>query len=151
MVALIVVAPATFVAERLISEATKGAFVLQAQVEGGAWRSAIDAHPLARTIGRWLEQQIDLPALLRNIVSWLTNTGASFVRGSVVQLLGVVLTFYLLFYFLRDRRLVLETLAEPFTAVTNGDGPAFQSDRGYIHAMIYGTVVVAACRALLAV
>jgi predicted PurR-regulated permease PerM len=85
MVALIIVVPATFVAERLISEAAKGAIVIQAQVEGGAWRRAIDAHPWIAPIDRWIEQQINLPAIFGNVASWLTNTGASFVRGSVVQ------------------------------------------------------------------
>ena len=45
LAALIGVVPATFIVERLISEAAKGAIVIQAQVEGGAWRTAIDAHP----------------------------------------------------------------------------------------------------------
>jgi hypothetical protein len=49
-----------------------------------------------RTIDQWIEQQINLPAIFGNVASWLTNTGASFVRKSVVQLIGVVLTFYLL-------------------------------------------------------
>jgi predicted PurR-regulated permease PerM len=81
MVALIVVVPATFVVERLISEAAKGAIVIQAQLEGGAWRRAIDAHPWVAPIDKWIEQQIDLPAIFGNVASWLTNTGASFVRG----------------------------------------------------------------------
>ena len=38
LVALIVIVPATFVVERLISEAAKGAIVIQAQVERGVWR-----------------------------------------------------------------------------------------------------------------
>ena len=130
MVALIVVVPATFVAERLISEAAKGAIVIQTQVEGGAWRSAIDAHPWIAPIDQWIEQQINLPAIFGNVASWLTNTGASFVRGSVVQLIGVVLTFYALL-FPSGPSLGTRDGEESFTAVTDGDGPDFQSDRGY--------------------
>ena len=130
-------------AERLIGEATKGAFVLQAQVEAGTWRRAIEAHPTLAPVGRWLEQQIDLPALLRNIVSWLTNTGASFVQGSIVQLLGVVLTFYLLFYFLRDRRLMLETLRSHSPLSLPEMDRLYSQTADTIHAIIYGTVVVA--------
>lgn len=149
MVALIVVVPATFVIERLIGEAAKGAIVIQAQVEGGAWRRAIDAHPWIAPIDQWIEQQINLPAIFGNVASWLTNTGASFVRGSVVQLLGVVLTFYLLFFFLRDRRLALESLTNlsPLSqAETEG---LFSQIVDTIHATIYGTVVVAAVQGTL--
>jgi predicted PurR-regulated permease PerM len=143
IVALIVVVPTTFVAERLIGEATKGAFVIQAQLEGGAWRRAIEAHPALAPVGQWLEQQIDLPAIFRNVVSWLTNTGASFVQGSIVQLLGVVLTFYLLFYFLRDRRLMLETVRSHSPLSLAEMDRLFGQIADTIHAIIYGTVVVA--------
>ena len=143
MVALIVVVPATFVVERLISEAAKGAVVIQAQVEGGAWRNPIDAHPWIAPIDKWIEKQIDLPAIFGNVASWLTNTGASFVRGSVVQFLGVVFTFYLLFYFLRDRRLALEMLRN-LSPLSQGEmDRLFNQIVDTVHATIYGTVVVA--------
>ena len=143
MVALIVVVPATFVAERLISEAAKGAIVIQTRVEGGAWRSAIDAHPWIAPIDQWIEQQINLPAIFGNVASWLTNTGASFVRGSVVQLIGVVLTFYLLFYFLRDRHLALATVRNLSPLSQTEMDRLFSQIVDTVHATIYGTVVVA--------
>ena len=143
MVALIVVAPATFVVERLINEAAKGAIVIQAQVERGAWRSAIDVHPWLAPIDKWIEQQIDLPAIFGNVASWLTNIGASFVRGSVVQLIGVVLTFYLLFYFLRDRRLALETVRKLSPLSQKEMDRLFKQIVDTVHATIYGTVFVA--------
>jgi predicted PurR-regulated permease PerM len=143
MVALIVVVPATFVAERLISEAAKGAIVIQTQVEGGAWRSAIDAHPWIAPIDQWIEQQINLPAIFGNVASWLTNTGASFVRKSVVQLIGVVLTFYLLFYFLRDRHLALATVRNLSPLSQAEMDRLFSQIVDTVHATIYGTVVVA--------
>jgi predicted PurR-regulated permease PerM len=140
---LIVVVPTIFVVERLISEAAKGATVIQAQVEGGVWRGAIDAHPWIAPIDKWIEQQIDLPAIFGNVASWLTNTGASFVQGSIVQLLGVVLTFYLLFYFLRDRRLMLETLRSYSPLSLPEMDRLYSQTADTIHAIIYGTVVVA--------
>ena len=57
IVALIVVVPATFVAECLISEAGKGAIIIQAQVEGGAWRRPIDAHQWIAPIDQWMERK----------------------------------------------------------------------------------------------
>jgi predicted PurR-regulated permease PerM len=143
VVVLIVVVPTIFVVERLISEAAKGATVIQAQVEGGAWRGAIDAHPWIAPIDKWIEQQIDLPAIFGNVASWLTNTGASFVHGSVVQLIGVVLTFYLLFYFLRDRRLMLETLRSHSPLSLPEMDRLYSQTADTIHAIIYGTVVIA--------
>lgn len=149
LVTLIVVVPAIFVIERLISEAAKGAILIQTQVEGGAWRRAIDAHAWIAPIDQWIEQQINLPAIFGNVASWLTNTGASFVRGSVVQLLGVVLTFFLLFYFLRDRRPALEWLMKLSPLSQTETEILFCQIVDTIRATIYGTVVVAAVQGTL--
>jgi predicted PurR-regulated permease PerM len=143
MAALIVVAPATFVAERLVNEAAKGAAIVQAQAESGAWRRAIEAHPRLAPIDRWIEKQINLPAIFGNVASWLTNTGASFVRGSVVQLAGLLLTFYLLFYFLRDRSLALNELRRLSPLSQAEMDQLLRKIADTVYATTYGTVVVA--------
>jgi predicted PurR-regulated permease PerM len=149
MAALIVVAPAIFVAERLVNEAAKGASVIQAQIEAGAWRRAIEAHPRLAPIDAWLEQQINLPAIFGTVASWLTNAGASFVRGSVVQLAGLLLTFYFLFYFLRDRRQAIKTLSRLSPLSRREMDRLFVQIVDTVHATIYGTVVVAAVQGAL--
>lgn len=141
--ALIVVGPTTFVAEHLISEAAKGAYVIQAQIEGGILQRIIEMHPKLAPVGSWIQQQIDLPAIFGNAASWLTNTGASLVQGSIMQLIGVLLTFYLLFYFLRDRCVMLETVRGLAPLSTAEMDRIFNQVTDTIHATIYGTVVVA--------
>ena len=69
-----------------------------------------DAHPLIAPVGHWIERQFDLPGIVNTATSWLTGTAATFVQGSVLQLIGIVLTFYIFFYFLRDRGAALESL-----------------------------------------
>src|SRR5664279_2333422 len=108
VVAIVVVVPVTLVAERIVGEAARGAETVKAMVDSGDWRRAFDAHPVIAPAGRWIEKQVDLPGLIQSVASWLTSTGAALVRGSVVQLVGVVLTFYMLFYFLRDWRAALD-------------------------------------------
>lgn len=149
VIALIVVVPATFVVQRLVSEAAKGAVAFQEQVRAGTWRQAIDSHPWIKPIGEWLEQQIDFSAIFGNVASWLTNLGASFVRGSVVQLIGLVLTFYLLFYFLRDSRLALETLRDLSPLSRPETDRLCRQIADTVHATIYGTLVVGAAQGLL--
>lgn len=104
IIALVVALPAAFVAERLIQEAATSAALVQARVASGALQRFLEVHPSIAPIGSWVQQQIDLSATMASLVTWLSNVGASFARGSVLQLIEVLLTFYLLFYFLRDRR-----------------------------------------------
>lgn len=149
MAALIVVAPAIFVIERLINEGAKGAALIQRQVEAGVWRRVLESHPGIAPIGEWLDQQIDLPAIFGNVASWFTNAGASFVRGSVIQLAVLLLTFYLLFYFLRDRRLVVETLRR-FSPLSDAETDRLLGQTvDAIYATVYGIVVVGAAQGAL--
>lgn len=143
VIALIVVVPATLVAGRLIAEAANGAEVIRAKVAAGEWLRVIEAHPRIAPVGAWIEQHVDLPGLFQSVAGWLTNLGASFVRGSVVQLIGVLLTFYLLFYFLRDRRAVLDALRELSPLSGDEMGCLLTRVNDTILATIYGTLTVA--------
>jgi len=141
--ALIVVVPTTFVAEQIIVQATSGAESIKTMVESGAWRRVFDAHPLIAPIGNWIELQFDLPEMVNNATSWLTNTAASFVQVSVMHLIIVVLTFYIFFYFLRDRNTMLESIRSlsPLSEADMNRMYAGVSDT--VHATLYGTFAVA--------
>ena len=144
IVALIVVVPAGFVAERIIGEAVRGADAVRTSVESGAWHRPFDAHPGIAPVAHWIEQNFDLPGMVRTAASWLTNTATSFVRGSVLQLIGVVLTFYMLFYFLRDRGVALESF-RTLSPLSKADmNRLFEDVFDTVHATVYGTFAVAA-------
>jgi len=61
MVGLIVVIPATFVGQRLISEVAKGAELVTAKVDSGEWRRALEAQPRLAPLADRIERQVDLP------------------------------------------------------------------------------------------
>jgi predicted PurR-regulated permease PerM len=148
-VAAIVVVPGVMVTTRLIEEAARGAVVIRAAVDSGRWQSAIDAHPrIAPAIDR-IVHQVDLPALIASAASWLTNASASLVRGSITQGIAFLLTFYFLFYFLRDRRLALASalvlLPLSRAEVTQVTSRVVDT----IYATFYGTLVCAAAQGAL--
>jgi len=73
----------------------------------------------------------------------LGNLGASFARGSVFQIMEILLAFYLLFYFLRDRHAAGRQMREwsPLTASETEQliGRVVET----VQATIYGTAAVA--------
>jgi predicted PurR-regulated permease PerM len=143
VVAIMIVAPLAFVARRLVTEAANGTFMIQAQFEAGTWRQVLQEHPRLAEIDKWIEEQIDVAAIIRNVAAWLTNMAASFVRGSVVQLLGLLLTFYLLFYSLRDRRVAVTTLREFLPLSQSELDRLLARIVDTIHATVYGILAVA--------
>ena len=150
IIAFVVAVPTSFVVERLISEAAANAALIEERVASGALQGFLDGHAGIVPTGSWIQQQIDLPAMLASLATWLSNMGASFARGSVLQLIEVVLTFYLLFYFLRDRRLA-GRLLQVWLPLTNAESQhIFGRVVDTVHATIYGTLAVAAVQGFLA-
>lgn len=141
--ALFVIGPALFVGERLLAEATSAARLLSDSARSGAWRSMIGDHPRLAPAAAWIEAQINLPRTAENAITWLTGTATSLVQGSGTQLVGVLITFYFLFYFLRDRRKALAALAV-LSPLGKADMIALTARvADTIRATVYGTLAVA--------
>lgn len=141
--ALILVVPGTFVAEQIYIEAARGAESAKIIIESGAWRRIFDSHPLIAPVGHWIELQFDLLKIVNNATSWLTNAAATFVNVSVLHLIGLVLTFYMFFYFLRDRSLMLARLRSLLPLSGADMNRIFDGVNDTVHATLYGTLAVA--------
>lgn len=149
LIALMAVVPLTFLGQRLVVQATESAAVVETKVKSGEWRSALNAQPRLAPIIDVIEQQIDLPGTLRTFAGWLSNAAGSIVKGSVFQLIGFCLTFYLLFFFLRDRRAILASV-ESLSPLSNEEMVhLFARIDDTIHATVYGTLAVSAMQGLL--
>jgi predicted PurR-regulated permease PerM len=146
---LTVAVPASFVGQRLITEAAKGANIIKTKVESGEWRRAIEAQPRLAPLGDWIERKVDLPGIAKDLTTWLTGTAGNILTGSVVQVIGFVLTFYLLFYFLRDHRAALNSVRSISPLSTADTDHLFSRVNDTIYATVYGTLAVAAVQGLL--
>ena len=149
IVIMVVVVPAVFVAERLITEATSGVQSLQARVESGELQALLDSHPALAPLGVWINRQFDLTSMMSAIATWLSNLGAVFVKGSLLQVVEVFITFYLLFYFLRDR-LAARTMIISWLPLTKSETEhLLRRVAETVHGTVYGTLAVAAVQGTL--
>lgn len=149
VVALIVVGPLALVSERLVGEAITGAAYIQQEITQGKWRDFLAAHPWLQTIDNWIEGQFDLQDVLSRLGAFITNAGAMFIRQSTGQAMTVLLAFYMLFFFLRDRRAGIAALLRlsPFSNIETRK--LILRMRDTIYAIIYGTLAVAALQGAL--
>ncbi len=139
VVALIIVAPLLFIGERLIQEALNGVAYVQTAVSDGKWGAFLETHPWLK----WAGDQVDVPTLAARGGEFFTNLGASLLKQSTGQIITIVLAFYMLFFFLRDRTAAIDALARvsPFSRLETGK--LIVRVRDTIHATIYGTLAVA--------
>jgi predicted PurR-regulated permease PerM len=149
IVIIVVVAPAVFVVESLITEAASGILSLQARVERGELQALLDSHPTLAPLASWINHQFDLPSMMSSIATWLSNIGAIFVKGSLLQAVEVFITFYLLFYFLRDRLAARKMIAAWLPLSPPETEQLFRRVAETVHATVYGTFAVAAVQGIL--
>lgn len=149
VVGLIVAVGLAFVGQRLIVEAAKGAVIIKEKVVSGEWQRALEAQPRLATIVDWLEEKIDLQGTFDFLANGLTAAAGSIVTASVVQIVSLCLTFYLLFFFLRDRRAALQALRHLSPLLPDEMDLMIARVANTIYATIYGTLAVAAAQGLL--
>jgi predicted PurR-regulated permease PerM len=148
MIGLLVVIPVLLLSGTVIQGATEGAVAARDKIASGEWRHAIESNEFLAPIARWIEG-LDLTGTIETLTTWLTNLSASFVSGSVLSVLTMLLTFYLLFYFLRDREAALAWLRE-ISPLSDAEMDQLQRRVvDTVEATLYGTVVVAAVQGTL--
>jgi predicted PurR-regulated permease PerM len=148
-VAVVVVVPIFWVAGQLLNEVAGGAAKIDSVINAETWarfaRENPSAVPIANRIGHWIDFQI----FVQNIVTYLTSWSGDLVRGSINSLATILVTFYFLFYMLRDRSMVLLAVQEsmPFSASEFSLLKSRVIDT--IFASVYGTAIVSVLQGIL--
>jgi predicted PurR-regulated permease PerM len=143
IVAVVLVAPAIFVTQRIVSNVLDGVQTLKAGVALEQWRASIENNPRLVPVLGWLETQFDLRGAAEQMIAALTTRSSTVLKSSVWMLAELFITFFFLFYFFRDRSLVLNALRS-LVPLSNAETDAiFQRVADTIHATVYGTLTVA--------
>jgi predicted PurR-regulated permease PerM len=147
-IGLVVVAPAIWLGSWLVAELASAAVALKDRAASGDWQRFLERHAALSTLLPWIDQW-DLPETVGRAATSAAAATASLVRGWALQLITIVLTFYFLFYFLRDRALALDWLQEISPLSAADTRLLFERIVDAIQATFYGTVVVAAIQGTL--
>lgn len=148
-IGLIVVVPATFVGQRLALQAAKGAELIEAKVRSGEWRRALQAQPRLAPLAESIERRMDLPGTVKSLTAWLSAAAGAVVKGSVFRVAAFGLTFYLMFFFLRDRHAALVSLRALSPLSEAEMDRLFARVGDTISATVYGALAIASIQGLL--
>jgi len=143
IVASIVVVPAVTVIGTLLNEAATSAPLLEPLLDAEHWKRVIDNHPRLAPAVHAATERLNIPDLLKAATAWFASWSGTFVLGSVSGVITLLLTFYFLFFALRDREMAVAAVGGllPLTS------PEYTrlTDRisNTIFASVYGTAAVA--------
>ena len=148
-IALIVVVPFLLAGEQLVQEAISGSQLIETKINSGEWQRSLETQPQIAPLINRVEHFVDFPSTLKNFTSWLAKFAGTVVKNSIFQLLELSLVFYVLFFLLRDRALLLKSISSlsPLSQPEMDD--LFSRISDTIHATVYGTFAIAAVQGTL--
>lgn len=149
LIALVLVALATFVGHSVVKEAVAGAQTIQAGLDSGQWRAQLAANPRLGGVLTTLEQQANLGGQIHGMAGEIGKRLSQVVTGSAWVIVQLLLTLFVLFYLLRDHRTALGTLRSLVPLSERETDEVFTRVADTIHATIFGTLVVAAVQGTL--
>lgn len=149
IIAAVIVAPGIFMGRLLVNQTSRGLETLKTQTESGQWRATVESNPqLARALA-WVEPYLDVRGATERATNALASNLASFVGGSLWVLAQLLITFFALFYFFRDRREILKKVRSLVPLSQSVTDRLFSRVSDTIYATVYGTLVVALLQGVL--
>jgi predicted PurR-regulated permease PerM len=148
LIGLTVVLPFLLVGGRVIEMSAEGAATVRDKVVSGELRRVIESNELLAPLTGWIAR-LDFQSAVESVTSWATSVSATFLSESVWGVITLLVTFYLLFYFLRDRHAALNWLRALSPLSRSEMDRLFDRVVDTVEATFFGTVVVSAVQGAL--
>jgi predicted PurR-regulated permease PerM len=103
--------PLLFVGERLIVEITHASAAFNRFLAGNDWQESLSRFSAGRRIISWVQSDTGFAEVGSTVAASLTGFVASIAQASGQQIIATLVSFYLLFFMLRDRRLIMTFVA----------------------------------------
>ena len=140
-VTVVIAVPATLVVREVGKEAIASADAIRKLADGERWKRAIDQFPRLAPVRDWIIERVDFNEVggssdvASNVKTAIANAGEFAIT--------LLVTFFLLFFFLRDKDRILETLQGLLPLAHAESAQVAHKVRDMIAAVVYGTLVVA--------
>ena len=143
LVAVAIVGPTLLVTQQLVREVAKGVAWLQSDGAARHWQAMLEAYPRLATGLAWVGAEVDVRGAVARVSTALTSGASVVVSGSAWAIAELLITFFALFYFFRDRRPVLRGMRS-LVPLSEGEIDAvFARIIDTLYATVYGTLAVA--------
>jgi predicted PurR-regulated permease PerM len=133
--------PAALLAREVVSEAIASADAIQKLADGARWKHALDEFPRLAPLRDWIVERVDFNDVGGK--SDVANNVRTAIANASEFTITLLVTFFLLFFFLRDKDYILETLQRLLPLANVESEQVMHKVRDMISAVVYGTLLVA--------
>lgn len=142
VIALMVIIPSAVVIPGAIDEAINGYKLIRSQIESGVLDQAFADHDWIAPTWELLRERLDIGDVLQRAGAALTTVSSFAVRASLAGAFEFLLTFLFLFYFLKDRDALLNSIRSLLPMTSDETRKVFGLVNDTIFATVYGKLLV---------
>jgi predicted PurR-regulated permease PerM len=142
-VTVTILAPAVFVVTQVGNDAAQSAGKVKEALAEGRWREFIDRNEMLKPLADWIDREINVKAQVEKASGDIASGAKKVISSSVYIVTGFLITLFLLFYFFRDREIILGSLRRSFPLSPRENEKVFSNVRDAIYAIVYGTLMLA--------
>jgi predicted PurR-regulated permease PerM len=150
VVALVIIAPTVVLAQQLLGQVGEGVDFVRSKVQDLSQDELVKRHPWLEPVVQWLERPNTPNDEVNRIATTVSSQLSSFVSGSLWALTELLITLYILFYFIRDHREGINWLRSLVPLSDRETDEVFNRVEDTVFATIYGSVVVALVQGIVA-
>jgi predicted PurR-regulated permease PerM len=140
-VTVIIALPAALLAREVVNEAIASADSLQKMADAERWKRMLDQFPRLAPLRDWIEPRLDFTSA--DASSGMAQNVRGALSTATEWAITLMVTFFLLFFFLRDKWRILEALKSLVPLAHAETAQVTHKLRDMISAVVYGTLVVA--------
>ncbi len=149
LVAVVLVAPAVFVSQRLYAELSESLRIVGTNLNSANLHAELQQYPTIAKILEWIDTRLDLDQQIRAGIGAVAGKVSAWVGGSVWFITQLVLTFLTLFYFFRDRMGMLRFFRQFVPLSKKETDDMFQRIAQTVSASLYRNLLVKLIQGLL--
>ena len=142
LVAVVIVAPAAFVSQRLFTELSETLRAVGTDLNSADLHARVQEYPRVANILKWMETTLDLDQQIRDATGAVAGKLGTWVSSSVWLFTQFFLTFLTLFYFFRDRTGLLRFFRGLIPLPTAETDEIFGRIAKTVNASLYGNLLV---------
>jgi predicted PurR-regulated permease PerM len=143
IVVLMLVVPITFVGWQIGKQATEAARSFDGYLQSGEWQEKLKKSPRMASVWGTIEETIDVKEEAKNIAAGIRQRATGWISTAVGGVIQLLIAFFALFYFFRDRASVLMFVRSMMPMSEKETNLLFKQVTEMTQATIFGTVVVA--------
>lgn len=143
VVTLVIALPATLVVRQAGDEAMTAMNSARELASADRWKLAIERFPRLAPVREWVEREVNIEKQVDDASAQVARGVKNVLQRLVDLAMATLITLFLLFYFLRDKERILQTLAK-LVPLAPAEAELVRKDvRNAISAIVFGTLVVA--------